>query len=234
MQSTPSLLRLASHAPRTYAGSPRTSMPMYAASSGSSLLPSWNETPNFVASCTFSLTPPCRAWPEHFRHYTSANQTAEDKSISWETHLADEDLVGVGPVAVGGVEEGDAGVDGVVDERDHVGLGLRRAVPRPRADTSNPCEPGFMRGTTNGAAAMAIARGYVTGCSKRERPNYQLTGGSKWRLDTRRPGFRTTYSEARNHSTMSPQVIDRRCTVDATKKAYPCQRIEEHKSAAQD
>ncbi|TVU13707.1 hypothetical protein EJB05_37127, partial [Eragrostis curvula] len=43
-------------------------------------------------------------------------------------YLAEEFLVGVGPIDVGGVEERDAGGGGVVDERDHVGLRLRRAV----------------------------------------------------------------------------------------------------------
>jgi hypothetical protein len=42
--------------------------------------------------------------------------------------LAEEELVGVRAVAVSGVEEGDAGGDGVADERDHVGLRLGRAV----------------------------------------------------------------------------------------------------------
>lgn len=44
------------------------------------------------------------------------------------TYLAEENLVGVGAVDVGGVEEGDAGVDGVVDELDHVWFWLRGAV----------------------------------------------------------------------------------------------------------
>ncbi|TVU13687.1 hypothetical protein EJB05_37107, partial [Eragrostis curvula] len=47
--------------------------------------------------------------------------------ITWSIFSAN-DLVGVGAVDVGGVEEGDAGGDGVVDERDHVRLGLGRAV----------------------------------------------------------------------------------------------------------
>ena len=42
--------------------------------------------------------------------------------------LAEEDLVGVRAIDVGGVEQGDSGGDGVVDELDHVGLGLGRAV----------------------------------------------------------------------------------------------------------
>ncbi|TVU13684.1 hypothetical protein EJB05_37104, partial [Eragrostis curvula] len=43
-------------------------------------------------------------------------------------YLAEEDLVGVGAVDVGGVKEGDAGGNGVVNERGHLGLGLGRAV----------------------------------------------------------------------------------------------------------
>ena len=57
-------------------------------------------------------------------------------------------------VGVRGVEKGDARVDGVVDEFDHVGLELRRPVnadmpmqPRPCLETSSPCEPSFIRGT---------------------------------------------------------------------------------------
>jgi hypothetical protein len=42
--------------------------------------------------------------------------------------LADEDLVGVRAVDVGGVEEGDPGRDGVAEERHHVGLGLALAI----------------------------------------------------------------------------------------------------------
>ena len=58
-----------------------------------------------MASCTFSLTPSaCSALP------------------------GQEELVGVWPVEVGGVEQGDAGGDGVVDELHHVRLGLGRAV----------------------------------------------------------------------------------------------------------
>jgi len=44
------------------------------------------------------------------------------------TYLSDEDFIGEGAVDVGGIEEGDAGVDRVADEADHVRLGLRRAV----------------------------------------------------------------------------------------------------------
>jgi len=47
--------------------------------------------------------------------------------------LADEDLVGVRAVGVGGVEEGDPGRDGVAEQRHHVGLGLALAVRRRHA-----------------------------------------------------------------------------------------------------
>jgi hypothetical protein len=43
-------------------------------------------------------------------------------------NLSEEDLVGVGAGDVGGVEQGDGEGDGVADGRDHVGLGLGRAV----------------------------------------------------------------------------------------------------------
>ena len=44
------------------------------------------------------------------------------------TDLAEKDFIGEGPVDVGGVEESDAAVDGVVDESDHVLFWLGRAV----------------------------------------------------------------------------------------------------------
>ena len=47
--------------------------------------------------------------------------------------LADEDLVGVRAVDVGGVEEGDPSRDGMAEERHHVGLGLALAVRRRHA-----------------------------------------------------------------------------------------------------
>lgn len=42
----------------------------------------------------------------------------------------------MGAVRVGGIEEGDAGVNGVVDEGDHVGIRLRRAVKSGHAHTA--------------------------------------------------------------------------------------------------
>ena len=48
--------------------------------------------------------------------------------LSCEEYLSDKDFVSVGPIYVGGVKEGDTTVDGMVDEFDHVGIGLGRAV----------------------------------------------------------------------------------------------------------
>ncbi|KAM3004351.1 hypothetical protein FF2_034610 [Malus domestica] len=42
--------------------------------------------------------------------------------------MAKENFVGAGAVDVGGVEEGDASRDGMVDESDHVFIGLGRAI----------------------------------------------------------------------------------------------------------
>jgi hypothetical protein len=39
-----------------------------------------------------------------------------------------KDFIGEGAVDIGGVEEGDAGVDGMVDESDHVFFGLGKAI----------------------------------------------------------------------------------------------------------
>jgi hypothetical protein len=43
------------------------------------------------------------------------------------------------------------------------------------------------------------------------------------------PASEQHVQKPRNRSTMSPQVIDRRCTADLAKKANPCLQIEEHK-----
>ena len=43
-------------------------------------------------------------------------------------YLSEEDFVGERAVEVGSVEEGDAGVDGMVDESDHVFFGLWGAI----------------------------------------------------------------------------------------------------------
>ncbi|KAK2983949.1 hypothetical protein RJ640_002894 [Escallonia rubra] len=65
-----------------------------------------------------------------------------------EHYLADEDLVGVRPVNVGGVEEGDAAVDGVVDELDHLRLGLREFLDKVEyvLDMPYPKEPPLRAG----------------------------------------------------------------------------------------
>ena len=39
-------------------------------------------------------------------------------------YLSKEDFIGVGAIDVGGVEEGDTRVDGMMDERDHVFIRL--------------------------------------------------------------------------------------------------------------
>jgi len=52
--------------------------------------------------------------------------------------LANEGLVGMRPVDVGGVEEGDAGGDCVADEFDHVGLRLRGAIEGRHAHAPKP------------------------------------------------------------------------------------------------
>lgn len=46
----------------------------------------------------------------------------------FEFDLGEEDFVGVGSVDVGGVKEGDAGVDCMANELYHVGLRLQRPV----------------------------------------------------------------------------------------------------------
>lgn len=51
-------------------------------------------------------------------------------------YLSKEYFVGVGPINVGRVEEGDAGIDGVVDEVYHFGLGLWRAEESGHAHTA--------------------------------------------------------------------------------------------------
>ena len=43
-------------------------------------------------------------------------------------YLSKEDFIGVGAIDVGGVEEGDTRVDGMMDERDHVFIRLWRTV----------------------------------------------------------------------------------------------------------
>jgi hypothetical protein len=48
------------------------------------------------------------------------------KRRTWD--LSKKDFIGEGAVDIGGVEEGDAGVDGMVDESDHVFFGLGKAI----------------------------------------------------------------------------------------------------------
>lgn len=42
--------------------------------------------------------------------------------------LADEKFIGVGSILIGGVEKGDAVINGVLDKLDHFGFGLGRAM----------------------------------------------------------------------------------------------------------
>ena len=53
-------------------------------------------------------------------------------------YLSEEDFVGKRAVDVGSVEEGDAGVDGMVDESDHVLFGLWRAIELGHAHAAQP------------------------------------------------------------------------------------------------
>lgn len=62
----------------------------------------------------------------------------EEEELLFYVDLAEEDLVGEGAVDVGGVEEGDAGADGVANEGDHVGLRLGRPVERRHAHATQP------------------------------------------------------------------------------------------------
>lgn len=57
--------------------------------------------------------------------------------------LPDEDLVGERAVDVGGVEESDAAGDGVVDESDHVGVGLGGAIEGGHAHTTEALRRNF-------------------------------------------------------------------------------------------
>jgi hypothetical protein len=56
----------------------------------------------------------------------ASRRKKEKERKKWD--LSEKDFVGEGAVHVGGVEEGDAGVDGVVDESYHVLFGLGRAI----------------------------------------------------------------------------------------------------------
>ncbi|CAK9162200.1 unnamed protein product [Ilex paraguariensis] len=56
------------------------------------------------------------------------SQNEQDSQQNREKYLANKEFVGVGTVYIGGVEEGDAGVDGVVDEFDHFLFWLGRTM----------------------------------------------------------------------------------------------------------
>jgi hypothetical protein len=118
MQSKWRRFKLASQAALTYAGSPRISH-----------FPSAYLTPNLVANSTFSLTPPFKACRRPKKRNLRTNeQHKQRKKERKRRDLSEKDFVGERAVDVGGVEEGDTGVDGVVDERDHVFFGLGRAI----------------------------------------------------------------------------------------------------------
>jgi hypothetical protein len=104
-----------------------------------SLFPSTWLIPNLVANSTFSLTPPFKACMHACAQSIKLAKT-KNKQTRKETSgrrrrrrrklkdLSEKDFVGEGAVDVGGVEEGDPGVDGVVDESNHVLFGLGRAI----------------------------------------------------------------------------------------------------------
>lgn len=50
-------------------------------------------------------------------------------------YLSEENLIGMGPIEIGSVEKCDAGIDGMVDELDHINLRLGRAVGGGHAHT---------------------------------------------------------------------------------------------------
>ena len=52
----------------------------------------------------------------------------EKKRKEKKVYLSEKDFVGEGSVYVRGVEEGDAGVNGMVDERDHIWFRLCRPI----------------------------------------------------------------------------------------------------------
>lgn len=86
-------------------------------------------------------------------------------------YLAEEDLVGVRSVHVGGVEKSDAGVDGVVDEGDHVGVGF-----------GGPVESGHAHATEALTGDLQPLRAKLhapNACRCRHRPPPRLLVGTK-------------------------------------------------------
>nr|GMD59944.1 hypothetical protein Iba_chr12aCG6330 [Ipomoea batatas] len=57
-----------------------------------------------------------------------AESDGERSETETHTYLAKEDFIGVGAIHIGGVEQGDAGINGVVNELDHIFIRLGRAV----------------------------------------------------------------------------------------------------------
>jgi hypothetical protein len=73
--------------------------------------------------------PVCQRQRRSVEHLAGVRQQENEPELEFQrSDLADEEFVGVRAIHVGGVEEGDAGGDGVVDELDHVGLRLGWAV----------------------------------------------------------------------------------------------------------
>jgi hypothetical protein len=59
---------------------------------------------------------------------TNKKQTRKKKKERKMRDLSEKDFIGEGVVDVGGIKEGDAGVEGMVDESDHVFFGLGKAI----------------------------------------------------------------------------------------------------------
>ncbi|TVU03549.1 hypothetical protein EJB05_50864, partial [Eragrostis curvula] len=87
------------------------------------------------------------------------------------------DLVGVGAVDVGGVEEGDAGGDGVVDERDHVRLGLGRAVEGGHSHAAEA----LRRDLQTLRAKLHARHGHRSCCHGREGQLVRVCSLEQWR-----------------------------------------------------
>jgi hypothetical protein len=72
--------------------------------------------------------PSLQSLPKKRNLRTNEQTNKQTKKKKRTRDLSEKDFVGEGAVDVGGVEKGDAGVDGVVDESDHVLFGFGRAI----------------------------------------------------------------------------------------------------------
>uniref|UniRef100_A0A3Q7IAF0 Uncharacterized protein n=1 Tax=Solanum lycopersicum TaxID=4081 RepID=A0A3Q7IAF0_SOLLC len=63
--------------------------------------------------------------PSNFKHPGKTIPNTQGGPIKY---LAEEDFISVGPIYIGSIEKCDAGVNGVVDELDHIGIGFGRPV----------------------------------------------------------------------------------------------------------